>query len=83
MGQMFNLLNVLLIGEHVYLFSGMKKRILVSQLMARIKAGGKALENLQVTSPLRVQDFDGPGPDLFFGPKIAWQRPTVTGVAGY
>jgi hypothetical protein len=53
----------------------MKKRIRISQLMARVKAGGKALENLPVTSPLRVQDFDGPGPDLFFGPKIPWQRP--------
>jgi len=40
----------------------MKKRIRVSQLMARVKAGGKALENLPVTSPLRVQDFDGRPP---------------------
>ncbi|MBE9592074.1 MAG: hypothetical protein IMF19_01205 [Proteobacteria bacterium] len=48
----------------------MKKQIRVSQLMARVKAGGKALENLSVTSPLRVQDFDGPGPDLSFGPKM-------------
>jgi hypothetical protein len=40
----------------------MKKRIRVSQLMARVKAGGKALENLPVTSPLRVQDLDGRPP---------------------
>jgi hypothetical protein len=37
--------------EHGYLFSGMKKRILVSRLMARVKAGGKASENFPVTSP--------------------------------
>jgi hypothetical protein len=37
--------------EHGYLFSGMKKRIRVGQLMARVKAGGKALENLSITSP--------------------------------
>ena len=48
----------------------MKKRIRISQLMARVKAGGKALENLPVTSPSRVQDLDGPGPDLSFVPKI-------------
>jgi hypothetical protein len=40
--------------EHGYLFSGMKKRIRVSQLMARVKAGGKALENLPVIYPSRV-----------------------------
>jgi hypothetical protein len=40
----------------------MKKRIRVSQLMARVKAGGKALDNLPVTSPLRVQDLDGRPP---------------------
>jgi hypothetical protein len=28
--------------EHGYLFSAMKKRIRASQLMARVKAGGKA-----------------------------------------
>jgi hypothetical protein len=37
--------------EHGYLFSGMKKWIRTSQLMARVKAGGKALENLPATSP--------------------------------
>jgi hypothetical protein len=52
----------------------MKERIRISQLMARVKAGGKALENLPATSPSRVQDLDGPGPDLSFGPKIPWQR---------
>jgi len=62
MGQIPNLFTEPLIGEHGYLFSGMKKRIPVSQLMARIKAGGKALENLPVTSPLRAQDFDGHPP---------------------
>ena len=40
----------------------MKKRIRVSQLMAQVKAGGKALENLPVTSPLRVQDLDSRPP---------------------
>jgi hypothetical protein len=30
--------------------------------MARVKAGGKALENLTVTSPSRVQDLDGRPP---------------------
>jgi len=62
MGQMVNVFTELLIGEHGCLFSGMKKQICVSQLMARVKAGGKALENLSVTSPLRVQDFDGRPP---------------------
>jgi len=52
----------LLIGEHGYLFSGMKKRIRVSQLMVWIKAGGKTIENLPITSPLSVQDFDGRPP---------------------
>jgi hypothetical protein len=40
----------------------MKKRICVGQLLARVKAGGKALENVPVTSPWRVQDFDGRPP---------------------
>ena len=62
MGQIVNVFTELLIGEHGYLFSGMKKQILLSQLMARIKAGGKALENLSTTSPSRVQDFDGRPP---------------------
>jgi hypothetical protein len=72
---MVNLFTKYLIEEHGYLFSGMKKRIRISQLTARVKAGGKALEKLPVISPSRVQDLDGPGPDLFFGPKIPWQRP--------
>jgi len=62
MGQMLNLFTEPLIGEHGYLFSGMKKRIRVSQLMARVKVGGKALENLSVNSASRVQDFDGRPP---------------------
>jgi len=62
MGQMLYLFLELLIGEHGYLFSGMKKRIRVGQLMARVKAGGKALENLPVTSPSRDQDLDGRPP---------------------
>jgi hypothetical protein len=37
--------------EHGHLFSGMKKWIRVGQLMARVKAGGKASENFPVTSP--------------------------------
>jgi hypothetical protein len=37
--------------EHGYLFSGMKKWIRTGQLMARVKAGVKALENVSVTSP--------------------------------
>jgi hypothetical protein len=41
----------------------------------QVEAGGKALENVPVSSPLRVQDLDGPGPDLSFGSKIPWQRP--------
>jgi hypothetical protein len=40
----------------------MKKRIRIGQLMARVKAGGKALENVPVSSPSRVQDFDGRPP---------------------
>jgi len=62
MRQMVNLFTELLIGEHGYLFSGMKKRIRVSQVMARVKAGGKVLENLPVTSPLKVQNFDSRPP---------------------
>jgi hypothetical protein len=34
--------------EHGYLFSGMKKWIRVGQLMARVKAGGKALGELSL-----------------------------------
>ena len=66
MGQMVNIFTELLIGEHGYLFSGMKKRIRVSWLMARVKAGGKALENLPVTTSSGVQDLDGrpPGASL-------------------
>ena len=50
----------------------MKKRIRVGQLMARVKAGGKALENLPVTSPLRVQDLDGrpPGSSVMAKQKV-------------
>jgi hypothetical protein len=62
MGQTVYLFTKPLIGEHGYLFSGMKERIRVSQLMARVKAGGKALENVPVTSPLRLHNFDGRPP---------------------
>ncbi len=48
-------------GAWVSLFR-YEKEIRVSQLMARVKAGGKALENLPVTSPSRVQDLDGRPP---------------------
>jgi len=58
MWQIVNVFTELRIKEHGHLFSGMKKRIRVSQLMAQLKAGGKALENLSVTSPLRIQDCD-------------------------
>ena len=83
MGQMVNLSTEPLIREHGYLFSNTKKQMLNGQLTIRIKAGGmqraqpsgKVLEKLHVTPASEVSDFDGPGPDLFFGPKIPWQRP--------
>jgi len=62
MGLMFNVFNELRIKEHGCLFSGMKKQMRICQLMARLKAGGKTLENLSDTSPLRVQDCDGRPP---------------------
>jgi hypothetical protein len=62
MGQTVYLFTEPLIGEHGYLFSGMKERIRVSQLMARVKAGGKALENVPVTSPSRVHNLDSRPP---------------------
>ena len=36
------------IGEHGYLFSGMKKLIRLSQLRARVKAGGSVMDEQKV-----------------------------------